>query len=117
MEEASPGKKPKFAPLPEAKYVPSRVALEQKLTPTSEQKELPKAFGATKETQVTVVKHLGRVRVPKQAVSEVSSAEDVELKKAPTRYGRWHSFYCLVFQIEGSCYNSLNQALFSTFWG
>lgn len=85
LEEASPGKKPKFAPLPEAKYVPSRVALEQKLTPTSEQKELPKAFGATKETQVTVVKHLGRVRVPKQAVSEVSSAEDVELKKAPTR--------------------------------
>merc|ERR1719481_1504732 len=64
--EPAASKQPqRFAAMPERHYVSSRVALEQKVAPEVRHKELPKAFGIGNTTEATVVKHLGRMRVPK----------------------------------------------------
>ena len=55
MESQSIMPKPKyFAPLPEARYCSSTVALEQRVEPDISQKELPKSFGTINTVQAVV---------------------------------------------------------------
>ena len=47
------------------------MTLEQRVAPSEDYKELPKAFGTINAVQATVVRHMGRVRVNKAAVAGI----------------------------------------------
>lgn len=84
-EEPQPPQRTEYAQMPDRQYISSRVALEQRVAPDVQHKELPKAFGMGNTTEATVVKHLGRTRVPKTLDMASPSKDGACFKKAPPR--------------------------------
>jgi len=82
-EEQVSAKTQQFTPIPDRHYVSSRVALEQQVAPDVQHRDLPRAFGMGNTTEATVVKHLGRMRVPKNL--DLQSPDGARLKKAAPR--------------------------------